>query len=157
MGRAALLLALAQSTTSGPSLQVVKLEPPVYPPIAMAARVFGEVDLKTTLLPDGTPAKVQVQSGPQMLRQAAVDSATRSRFELKPGDHPDDFYNLTYRFALDKALACGQERDKSYPHIRYESNTVTISEQPMTICDPTTEQVRVRSIKCLYLWKCGVR
>jgi hypothetical protein len=125
--------------------------------MAMAARVYGEVDLKITLLPDGTPAKVQVQSGLQMLRQAAVDSATRSRFELTPGDHPDEFYNLVYRFALDKARGCDQERDKSYPHIRYESNTVTISEQPMSICDPTTEQVRVRSIKCLYLWKCRLR
>jgi TonB family protein len=159
IGRAALLLALAQSATSRPSLQAVKVEPPVYPPIAMAARVSGDVDLKITLKPDGTPGTIQVESGPQMLKQAAVDSAARSRFELAPGDQAEPSYQLVYRFALVKALACGQQRDTSYPHIHFESNTVTISEQPMTICDPVgeTAPVRVRSIKCLFLWKCGQR
>lgn len=157
VGRAALLLALAQSPASGPSLKAVKLEPPVYPPIAMAARVSGDVALKITLRPDGSPGTVQAVSGPQMLLQAAVDSATRSRFELPPGGTTADSYQLLYRFALDKAPGCSQERDKSYPHINYESNIITISEQAVTICDPATERTRVRSVKCLFLWKCGLR
>jgi TonB family protein len=159
IGRVALLLAFAQSTPSSPSLLAVKLEPPVYPPIAMAARVSGDVDLKITLRPDGTPESVQAESGPQMLKQAAVDSASRSRFQLASGDHAEASYQLVYRFALDKALGCNQERDKSYPHIHYESNTITITEQPSSICDPVadTEPVRVRSVKCLYLWKCKQR
>ena len=157
MGRAALLLPLAQSNTSTPSLEAIKLEPPVYPPYAMAARVSGEVDLKIILQSDGTPGTVQVESGPQNLRQAAVESATRSRFELAPGNHAGESYQLVYRFVLDKARGCGQERDKSYPHIHYEANTITISEQPMTTCDPDAEPTRVRSIKCLFLWKCGLR
>lgn len=157
IGRAALLLPLAQSGTSTPSLEAVKLEPPVYPPYAMAARVSGEVDLKITLKPDGTPRTVQVGSGPQNLRQAAVESATRSRFEVAPGNSAGESYQLIYRFVLDEARGCGQDRDKSYPHIHYESNTITISEQPMTTCDPVAEPTRVRSIKCLFLWKCGLR
>ena len=158
-GRAALLLAFAQSTSPRPSLEAVKLQPPVYPPIAMAERVSGDVDLKITLLSDGNLGTVQVESGPQMLRQAAVDSATRSRFELPSGGPAEESYHLTYRFALDKAAGCNQERDKSYPHIHFESNTVTISEQPVPICDPTAEiePTRVRSVKCLFLWKCGLR
>ncbi|MBV8631588.1 MAG: energy transducer TonB [Silvibacterium sp.] len=156
LGRATLLLALAQTTTSKPSLEVARLEPPAYPPIAMAARVSGDVVLKFTLLSTGSAGNVQVVSGPQMLRQAAVDSATRSRFVPAPAD---ETYQLVYRFALEKALACGQERDKSYPHIHYEANTVTVSEQPTSICDPAaeTEPTRVRSVKCLFLWKCGLK
>jgi len=161
-GRAALLLVFAQSATSGPSLEAVKLAPPVYPPIAVAARVWGEVDLRITLLPDGTPANIQVESGPQMLKQAAVDSARNSRFQLEAGSHAEESYQLAYKFALDKAPGCNQERDKSYPHIHYEANTITISEQPPPVCDsatwdPANEQTRTRSIKCLYLWKCKVR
>ena len=159
VGRAAVFLALAQSTPSKPALEAVKLEPPVYPAIAIAARVSGDVDLKISLRPDGTPATVQVESGPQMLKQAAVDSATRSRFQLASGDRAQDSYQLIYRFALDKARNCDQARDKSYPHIHYESNTITIAEQPVGLCDdaPETEPVRVRSVKCLYVWKCKQR
>lgn len=162
MGRAALLLAFAQSTPSRPSLEAVKLEPPVYPPIAIAARVSGDVDLKISLLSDGTPGAVQVESGPQMLKQAAVDSARRSAFRLASGDQAQQSYQLVYRFTLDKAPACNRERDKSYPHIHYDSNTITISEQPTPECDPgpwdpAGERVRVRSIRCLYLWKCRLR
>jgi Gram-negative bacterial TonB protein C-terminal len=156
-GRAALLLVLAQSTTSRPPLKVVKLEPPVYPPIAMAARVTGEVDLTMTLQQNGKAGNVQVENGPQMLKQAAVDSLTRSTFESDPVHNAADPYQFVYQFSLDKAPSCSQERDKSYPHIHYESNTVTISEQAITICDPAIERTRVRSIKCLYLWKCGLR
>jgi TonB family protein len=157
IGQTALLLALVQSPPSSPSLTAIKLEPPVYPPIAIAARVFGDVDLRITLTADGTPGDVQVESGPQMLKQAAVDSATRSRFRLAPGDQARQSYQLVYTFALDKAAQCGQERDKSYPHIHYEANTISITEQPVPTCDPIVERTRVRSVKCLFLWKCGLR
>ncbi len=123
----------------------------------MAARVTGEVDLKMTLRQNGTPGTVQVESGPQMLQQAAVDSLTRSTFESEPGHNADEPYRLVYQFALDKAPGCNQERDKSYPRIHYETNTVTISAQAITICDNATERTRVRSVKCLFLWKCGLR
>jgi TonB family protein len=159
IGQAALLLAFAQSPPSQSSLEAARLEPPVYPPIAMSARVSGDVVLTITLLPNGTPGAVQVESGPQMLKQAAVDSATRSRFQLAPGDQPEKSYQLVYRFALDKPPGCNQGRDKSYPHIHYESNIITIAEQPTSsTCDPAPEEpTRVRSIKCLFLWKCGLR
>ena len=158
-GQAALMLGLAQSTAFRPALEIARLEPPVYPPIAMAARVSGDVDLKITLKTDGTPGTVQVESGPQMLRQAAVDSASRSRFTGVPGGGAEATYKIIYKFALEKALGCGQERDKSYPHIHSGSNTITISEQPVTICDPVADEepVHVRSVKCLYLWKCRQR
>ena len=159
VGRAALLLALAQSTPSTPSLEAVKLEPPVYPPIAIAARVSGDVDLKITLKPDGSTGVAEVESGPQMLKQAAVDSATRSRFQLASTAKAEQSYQLIYRFSLDKATACNQARDKSYPHIHYESNTISIAEQPVGTCDEAQDPdpVHVRSAKCLYLWKCKQR
>ena len=154
LGTAALLAAWAQNPVSGPSVKVITLEPPVYPSTAIAAHMSGDVDLEITLLESGVPGTVHVVSGPQMLRQAAADSAKRSKFASAPGNRPDESYPLVYRFVLDDTRGCNQERDPSYPRVKSESNTITISEQPVSMCDPTAERVRVRSWKCLYLWKC---
>ena len=72
---------LAQLPSSDAQLTFVRLQAPAYPPIAMAARVWGDVILSVTLATDGTAESVTVDSGPQMLRQAAVDSAKGSRFQ----------------------------------------------------------------------------
>jgi hypothetical protein len=159
IGQAALLFALAQSPQSNASLKAVKLEPPIYPPIAMAARISGEVDLKITLRGNGVPETVQVEGGPQILRQAAVESAKRSKFESVAGGHAEESYRLVYKFVLDNTRGCNEERDKSYPRLNYDSNKITISEQPIPLCDPAAdvERTRVRSAKCLFLWRCGLR
>lgn len=155
-GMAVLLSASAQNSSKS-SLKVVALEPPVYPAAALAAHLSGEVNLKIALPENGVPAAVQVEGGPQMLRPAAVESAKRSKFESGAGGRTGESYQLVYRFVLDDTRQCNQERDTSYPRVKIESNIVTVSEQPVPLCDPGTERIRVRSWKCLYLWKCRVR
>lgn len=48
---------------------------PVYPPIAKAAHISGTVVLLASISPQGKIDKLTVESGPPMLRQAAVDAA----------------------------------------------------------------------------------
>jgi TonB family protein len=141
-----------------PSVTVVKLGDSIYPPMALAARVSGEVKLNVTITPDGSEIAITVQSGPAMLRQAAVDSATRAVFRAN-GNASGGTYPVTCRFVLEDATKCGDERDSSYPHIGFDQNVVTITEQPALICDPagTVATVRFRSIRCLYLWRCGYK
>jgi len=135
-------------------LTIVNLQAPIYPPMALAARVWGEVNLNITLTSDGTASAVAVQSGPPMLRQAAVDSATRSQFQAD-AETPPRTYLVTYRFVLDSPTSC--ERDSSYPRVKQEGSVVTVTEQAALLCDPagSVERLRFRSAKCLYLWKCG--
>jgi hypothetical protein len=135
-----------------PQLGVVKLEAAEYPPMAVAARVSGEVILGVRLVSDGSANVVTVESGPPMLRQAAVDSATRSQFQANLKNRTGG-YRLVYRFVLDQTTKC--EHDDSYPQVKHEANVVTITEQNVPICDPAAVIEKVRSAKCLYLWKCG--
>lgn len=139
-----------------PAVTIVKLSTATYPAMALAARVSGEVKLEVTIAPDGSASAVTVQSGPPMLRQAAVDSATRSLFRAN-ANAIGGAYLITYRFVLEDASKCGDERDNSYPHVNYEQNVVIVTEQPALICDPavTVTTVRFRSFRCLYLWRCG--
>jgi len=140
------------------TLTVLDLNAPTYPAMAKAARVSGEVDLSINLAKDGSPARVIVDSGPPMLRQAAIDSATRFHFQAKL-ESATGVYRVIYRFVLETTGKCDEERDSSYPQVKHESNVITVAEQPALLCDPVAviQTIRFRSVKCLYLWKCDSR
>jgi protein TonB len=53
---------------------------PQYPPIAKAARVSGTVILQATISKTGTITNLRVISGPEMLRQAALDAVRTWRY-----------------------------------------------------------------------------
>ena len=53
---------------------------PSYPPIAKAARVSGTVVLQATISKTGTITNLRVISGPEMLRQAALDAVRTWRY-----------------------------------------------------------------------------
>jgi TonB family protein len=148
------LMSCASAQTPAPALlRILALDPPHYPPIAIAARVIGGVKLKVKIGDDGKVQTVEVASGPQMLKKAAVDSAKESTFQPLPANQKGQVYELTYVFEL-QFLNCGEALDTSYPRVKSDSNIITISAQSMPICDPAAE-IPVRSARCLWLWRCG--
>jgi protein TonB len=60
---------------------LIQKTPPVYPPIARAARVSGTVELHATISRNGTIKDLHVVSGPAMLQQAAVDAVRNWRYK----------------------------------------------------------------------------
>lgn len=56
---------------------LIQKTPPVYPPIAKAARVSGTVVLNCIIGKDGLIKELSVASGPDMLRQAALDAVQK--------------------------------------------------------------------------------
>jgi protein TonB len=55
--------------------------PPVYPPAAKAARLSGTVEVHATISKDGTIRDLRAVSGPEVLRQAAVDAVRTWRYK----------------------------------------------------------------------------
>jgi periplasmic protein TonB len=53
---------------------------PMYPPIAVAARIEGTVVLQATISKAGTIENLHAQSGPAMLQQAALDAVRSWRY-----------------------------------------------------------------------------
>ena len=53
---------------------------PVYPPIARATRTQGTVVLQATISKNGTIENLRVVSGPDLLRQAALDAVATWRY-----------------------------------------------------------------------------
>ena len=79
----ALAQTVATTDTTQADVVLVKLAPPVYPPLARQARIMGDVKVLLTIRLDGTVESAELFSGHPMLKQAALDSAKKSQFECR--------------------------------------------------------------------------
>jgi TonB family protein len=61
--------------------QLMTWTAPVYPAIAQAAHVQGDVVVRVELAPDGLVRSTKLISGPPMLRQATVDALKKWRYQ----------------------------------------------------------------------------
>jgi TonB family protein len=143
---------------------LTKLVQPIYPPVARAAHITGDVDLVLTIRPDGEVDSVVVASGHPLLKESAVTSAQQSQFECRGCTEQVNKYRLVYTFNIEGECECEpretpsikREPQQAYPQFPDAQHRVTVVAQVFCICDPGgTTKIRVRSVKCLYLWRCG--
>lgn len=171
------VLASAQSVPAQPpQLVLVKLSPPVYPPLARQALIEGEVSLRVAVHPDGSLDSVTVLSGHRLLAQAAVDSAKQSEFKCLACSGSDVTRTLTYTFHVSRTInpnpcCCTQEastpqsKKPSTDELSQSADNITIAtiSTPGCLCpDPcelasARKRSHFRAASCLYLWKCGTR
>jgi TonB family protein len=157
----------AQGVTDSDSSQtgvvLTKLVQPIYPPLARATRITGDVNLLVTIRQEGAVDSVVVLSGHPLLKESAVTSAQQSQFECRGCTEQFIKYRLVYTFEIEGACECEPKETQSnkkepeqYPRISDAQHRVTVVAHVLCICDPAaTITRRVRSLKCLYLWKCG--
>src|SRR5215471_16792554 len=159
----ALIDVAAQSVTathSGASLS--KLYDPVYPPLARQARITGDVVLSLHIHQDGSVESVEVVSGHPMLKDAALQSAKNSEFQCPGCEDVMTGYSLIYTFGLTNNERCcelgeapnGKQQGELKPGVFQAENHITVLAEPTCLCDPSAIR-RVRSAKCLYIWRCG--
>jgi TonB family protein len=153
----------ADSNNPQTGVVVVKLVAPIYPPLARATHIVGDVDLKLSIRQDGSLESATVVSGHPLLRAAALDSAQQTQFECRKCSEPTTSYRLVYTFQIEGECECEPvvsrpkttELDKTYPQITNTTNRVTVTALVVCICDPAIQITKVRSLKCLYLWRCA--
>jgi TonB family protein len=157
------LWAQASASENGTESRVVlaTLHAPIYPRLAAAAAIHGDVELSLLIGQNGSVESVNVATGHPMLRQAAIDSARDSRFECRECGKSGAPYSLIYQFritATDPQQYCNHTTgDTPAPKLDESGHHVTVLAEEMWTCDPAVSYRKVRSTKCLYLWKCGVR
>ncbi len=151
--------ALAQASTAvaspQPEVMLTKLSPVIYPPLARMASIVGEVKVQVGIRNDGTVASAELISGHPMLKQAALESAQKSQFECHECGEAVTTYLLTYSFEANDDGSCCDALDR-VPEVTQKQGHITIASARICLCDPaSTLSKKVRSAKCLYLWKCG--
>lgn len=155
----------ANTVSTQESVVLKSLFQPVYPPVAKQARVTGDVELELEVKADGSFKSATVVSGHPLLKQAAVDSAQHSQFECRNCGAESVRFRILYSFQLGPTSYCtdasdapkASEKRESYPNVTQSQNHITLVDQPIGTCDLAfiATKKRVRSIKCLFLWKCG--
>lgn len=160
-------VSLAQnSPSSGEQIGVVlsKLSLPVYPHVARLAHISGDVDLKLEIRQDGVIESVTVVSGHPLLKQAALNSVQQSQFDCRKCIEPVTAYRVVYTFKLEGESECSPKdtrsnerpKEQAYPGVSDAEHRVTVVGLDVCIVDPAvTVTWKTRSVKCLYLWKCG--
>ncbi len=157
-----------QGTTSGnqpqeETVEIAKLSPPIYPPIARQTRVSGEVEVELQIRQDGSVVSTVVVRGQPLLVQAALDSARRSQYVCNACGEEPRSYRLLYTFDLGPTMTCegdpshkADPEEMPYPRLTQSQNHVTLVDRPWVTCDVagTIGNGRRRSAKCLYLWRC---
>jgi len=145
-----------------PQVVLVRLADPIYPRLAHQAHVYGTVRIGITVHPDGS-TEAAVVSGHPMLKQAALESATNSRFECQNCAAPLH-YSLVYAFELNSDSDCCaafnapvrvEQKPQSADQEEETETQIVISTSHICLCDPSATLSKRRSLKCLYLWKCS--
>ena len=85
------------------SLVISKVKP-VYPEVARLALVQGTVRLKATIGTDGSVQALELESGPALLAQAAIEAVRQWRFlpATRNGVRVEDETHVDVSFALVK-------------------------------------------------------
>src|SRR5579863_4270035 len=157
----------AQNAGPSPNAEIVlvRLAPLAYPLLARGNMISGEVELTVEIRRDGSVGSVQLQKGVPLLAQAALDNAKQSQFECRNCADTIHEYQITYVFELAAMRACPETEAQAkaraknpYPRVTHSKDRVVIVDQPSNgSCDPPVSPIstKARSIKCIYLWKCG--
>jgi len=125
----------------------IELASPVYPPIAISARVSGDVAVLVRVGPDGVVADVEVLKGTPLLNEAATSAAMASRFDCRECDGTTGSHTITYSFQFDVP--------PRPPEIGTDSGTRVHVTAQSPVVHILFSYLSVRSAKCLYLWHCG--
>jgi TonB family protein len=166
--------ALDDGKQSGGSVEILELKEPVFPPLANQVRTEGDVKIELGIAPDGTVVSATVVSGHPMLVQAALQSAKSSKFACHGCEDGTTSYSMTYTFRAGESLGPGCCTGGGCPELygakdalknqkRQHGTEVTRANEDVTVVGPSmcfcpdgcpVHFSKVRSWKCLYLWKC---
>jgi TonB family protein len=94
-------------------ITLTDLSPPVFPQLARQARIMGDVQIQLEIRKDGSVASAKVVSGHAMLKQAALESAQKSRFLCSGCSEEVNSYLFTYTFGFRNDGDCGYQRQRS--------------------------------------------
>jgi TonB family protein len=152
-----------------PKVVLTYLAPPIYPQMATIAGITGDVSLQVTVHPDGSVVSVKPMSGHPILIQAAVDSAERSQFQCQNCTESTSTRSFIYSFQPpqkppDRCCCSSGATPTPPPPVVQTDDHITITAAPLCVCPDECTSAwaeshpnRVRSLKCLYLWKCSTR
>lgn len=159
--KALLLLMWFWGVMQTPRLRWVDFHPPQYPQMARVANIDGPVTVKFVFGANGS-IEVKESSGHPILVQAAIESLKASKLVCDGCGQNEPEFSVVFDFKFAGEESQNSELNNSSGAALDSPNHVTIITTVFTerlaITDPRgIVTKRVRSVRCLYLWKCATR
>ena len=111
---------------------LVKLSPPIYPPLARQASITGNVKVQLQIQKGATIQSAEALSGHPLLKSAALESAQKSHFECRGCADPVT-YVLTYSFVVKKFSSESCKLAPKQPEVSFSDDHVTITAEALCV------------------------
>lgn len=146
-----------QSLAQAPVLVWDDFHPPAYPRSAQIVHIMGPVTVEFTLEPNNAVA-IKKSTGHPLLVPAADETIKTSKLHCVNCADGVATFAVVFNFTFAEH-DCDEAEENPPSSARLESSTrVSLIAEPVCTSDPrvvTTRRYRkVRSIQCLYLWRC---
>ena len=137
-----------------------------YPKLALQVFSSGDLDILVSIQKNGSIKSAELVRGHPLLAQTALDNAWRSRYECLGCGADGAELHVLYSFKLD-LVDCESQAARQTPSpqlsaprplITEAQSHITILQQRDAGCEGPSilRGGRIRSIKCLYLWRCAL-
>ncbi len=130
------------------------LSAPKCPQLARMANICGEVKVTASIRKDGSVESAEATGHP-VLKQAALEAVQKSTFECRGCTEAVTKQSLTFSFELKDDGDCCSAWTRP-AEVTQSQDRIIIAAATSCLCDPAATR-KVRSLKCLYLWRCGSR
>ena len=149
-------LLLVSCSLQDQSLKWASFRPPLYPRNAQIAHIQGPVTIKFELSTDSDLKVLNVEGHP-LLRAAALESLTGSKLRCENCGDQTKLFSVVYEFRVAERNCDDPLINAVHEPTLESANHVSVIAEPICTSDPTIRisRLRVRSIRCLYLWRCG--
>lgn len=148
----------ASAITQVPQLHWIDFTPPQYPQMALIAAIQGEARIEVAFKDDGTIADVKEVSGHPILLFAAKENLRQAKLVCENCVAGSSFvvvYDFVRLINVPGMDPCDHAAAPLPNPVVNSPTHITIYGTPGCIeprCCPPPQ--RVRSLRCLYLWKC---
>jgi hypothetical protein len=153
MPKVLLFLLIQIAASQKPELIWESFQAPEYPRNAQIAHISGPIAVEFTLNEDGTGSIGKVTGHP-LLAAAAVESIKASRFRCSHCGRESAF-TVEFNFGFAEHTCEETKHHPAYTAALKDANDVSVIAEPVCTEDPGAVYAKVRSVRCLYLWKCG--
>jgi hypothetical protein len=151
-----IMLVATQGVAQSPTLLWVDFKPPAYSgPTRMAYR-DAHVTIDVGIGGDGT-VEIQKSQGPEGLVEAAVDSLKTSKIVCVNCNGKIGIFSIVYDFRViihPGSDPCSEANPNAIAATIAADNHVRVTGKPPCIIADWIPIPKVRSIRCVYLWRC---
>ena len=151
-----IMLVATQSVAQNPTLRWMDFKPPVYSGPARMAYRDAHVTIEVETRSDGK-VEIQRSQGPVGLLEAALDSLKTSKIVCENCNGKMGIFSIVYDFRViirPGSDPCS-EADPNAIAATVAGNHVSVTGKPPCIIADWIPLRKVRSIRCLYLWRCA--